>query len=410
MAEDWFVKIEGKEKGPITGQQLRVAVAKGKVLAEHLIRRGTDGPWVPAGRVKGLFPEQPSGDAKKAAGQAKPAKPPAKPGPLAAAQAAPQPPASDIPAELTLGSHGHKKHVTMNVDKLNISAQPVKVAGRKTRGVPGLKKDEQKKLNMILLSVIGVGMTLVILAFGIALATGKLSSPPEETKKKEEPKVEETPKEKPKETKEKPKDDDSWAPACTAESIRRGDVEIKVLKPVWETPPETLKELSGDFPQILVLPVKLNLWKDDADEPVKLTNWSDDSLKERVLLKDENDEKPGKTSHYKFLGAEVKDKAKSIVPGKSVHVRLAFVPRVKTPNLLHLELPTEAFGGKGKTMRFEVVKKFLGDRPEVKDEGDDSGAKESSTKKKEKEKESEDDAAPAAKPKPKKKSADDEGN
>jgi hypothetical protein len=405
MAEDWFVKIEGKEKGPLNGQQLRTAVAKGKVLPEYLIRRGTDGPWVPAGRVKGLFPAQAAGDPAKPA-KAKVAKPAAKTPPLAAAQAAPQPPASDIPAELTLGSHGHKKHVSMNVDKLNISTQPVKVAGRKTRGVAGLKKEEQKKLNMILLGVIGVGMTIVILAFGIALATGKFSSPPEEAKK-EETKVEEKPKEKPKPEVKKEANDEAWNQAGTADTIKRGDVEIKVLKPVWEAPPETLKDLCGDYPQTLVVPVKLNLWKDDAEEPVKLTNWGDDSLKERVVLKDDNDEKPGKTTHYKFFGAEVKDKAKSIVPGKSVHVRLVFIPRTKTPNLLHLELPTEAFGVKGKPMRFEVAKKNIPERPEVKDD-DDSDSKE--TKKKPSAKESDEEAAPAAKAKKKKKSADDEGN
>ena len=156
------------------------------------------------------------------------------------------------------------------------------MAGRKTRGVAGLKKEEQKKLNMILLGVIGGGMVIVLLAFGIAAGDGQaLLQPPEEAKK-EEPKVEEKPKEKPKEVKEKPERKTTWGTGRTAESIHRGNVEIKVLKPVREAPPETLKEVAGDYPQILVLPDQAEpAGKTMPTKPVKLTNWSDDSLKDK---------------------------------------------------------------------------------------------------------------------------------
>ncbi len=77
MSDDWFCKIEGKKVGPLTGQQLRTIVAKGKLRPEHLVRRGGEGPWVPAGRVKGLFPEKrpaSPGDGKQAGpGGGKPA-------------------------------------------------------------------------------------------------------------------------------------------------------------------------------------------------------------------------------------------------------------------------------------------------------------------------------------------------
>ena len=61
MSADWFCKIGEKKIGPLNGQQLKTIVAKGQLKPEHLVRRGSEGPWVPAGRIKGLFPEGPAG-------------------------------------------------------------------------------------------------------------------------------------------------------------------------------------------------------------------------------------------------------------------------------------------------------------------------------------------------------------
>ena len=90
MSEGWFCKIGEKKIGPLSVQQLKTIAARGQLRAEHLVRRGDAGPWVPAGRVKGLFPEKPSaGEGQPAA--AKPAQ--AK----TVARAAPAPPASELP-------------------------------------------------------------------------------------------------------------------------------------------------------------------------------------------------------------------------------------------------------------------------------------------------------------------------
>jgi len=91
MAADWFCEILGNELGPLSPKQLRTLVEKGKLSPDDRVRQGTGGAWVPAGRVKGLFPSadaappdqsqasrpvkavaEPRGDSKPAA------KPPAK--------------------------------------------------------------------------------------------------------------------------------------------------------------------------------------------------------------------------------------------------------------------------------------------------------------------------------------------
>ena len=55
MAAVWFCEISGKRFGPLSSKQLRAMVAKGRLTPEHLLRQGTEGAWVPASRVKGLF-------------------------------------------------------------------------------------------------------------------------------------------------------------------------------------------------------------------------------------------------------------------------------------------------------------------------------------------------------------------
>ena len=177
MAAEWFCKIGEKKYGPWNDKQLKTVVAKGQLKPEHLVRQGSEGPWVPAGRVKGLFPSGTAGNAQspgkklpKAGAQASPrgpAKPgtsPAKAGGLPTATEAPSPPPADMPQELTLG--GHKHHVLMNVDSLNIQAAQIDMSRRKVRtGLKGLKKEDQKKMTIILWCFGGGGILFGVLAF-----------------------------------------------------------------------------------------------------------------------------------------------------------------------------------------------------------------------------------------------------
>ena len=172
MSSEWFCKIGEKKVGPLNAQQLKTIVAKGQLKPEHLVRRGSEGPWVAAGRIKGLFA---AGDAKSP--KEKPV-PSGKPLPQAAASAAPPAtgesppvagsPAVDIPQELSLGQQ-HKHHVKMNVDKFDIETTPVMLSRRKSkRGLETMKKSDQKKLKTILFSVIGGGMAFALIVFFFA--------------------------------------------------------------------------------------------------------------------------------------------------------------------------------------------------------------------------------------------------
>jgi hypothetical protein len=56
MFTTWYVKVGAKEHGPYLPSQLKRLAEEGKVSPESEVRRGTDGSWVRARRVKGLFP------------------------------------------------------------------------------------------------------------------------------------------------------------------------------------------------------------------------------------------------------------------------------------------------------------------------------------------------------------------
>ena len=56
MASQWFCKIDGRERGPLTSQALKSMADKGRIQPDDPVRQGADGSWVPASRVKGLFP------------------------------------------------------------------------------------------------------------------------------------------------------------------------------------------------------------------------------------------------------------------------------------------------------------------------------------------------------------------
>ena len=55
MAAEWYCKVSGKTFGPVSAEQLKTLASQGKLTPRHEVRRGTDGSWVPADRVKGLF-------------------------------------------------------------------------------------------------------------------------------------------------------------------------------------------------------------------------------------------------------------------------------------------------------------------------------------------------------------------
>jgi hypothetical protein len=55
MASTWFVRGGGKIYGPIDAARLKQLVADKKINEQTDVAQSNAGPWVPAGRVKGLF-------------------------------------------------------------------------------------------------------------------------------------------------------------------------------------------------------------------------------------------------------------------------------------------------------------------------------------------------------------------
>jgi len=55
MATLWFYKVMGEEFGPCSAAELKEQAALGNIREDWLVRKGTDGQWVSAWRVKGLF-------------------------------------------------------------------------------------------------------------------------------------------------------------------------------------------------------------------------------------------------------------------------------------------------------------------------------------------------------------------
>ena len=55
MANEWYVQQGGKQYGPLTAANLKKLAAEGKITPATTVRLGSEGTWVAAARVQGLF-------------------------------------------------------------------------------------------------------------------------------------------------------------------------------------------------------------------------------------------------------------------------------------------------------------------------------------------------------------------
>lgn len=65
MAADWFYLCGSERVGPLSAEELRVQALAGHVTPETPVRRGSEGNWVPARKVKGLCQVPPPAPAAK---------------------------------------------------------------------------------------------------------------------------------------------------------------------------------------------------------------------------------------------------------------------------------------------------------------------------------------------------------
>ena len=200
MGAEWFCQMAGRELGPLSSQQIKMMAASGRLQPADSIRQGANGPWLPAARVKGLFPAAGNSPARKNGQQAPAAKKPASANPSAngtkraggGQAAAPrsaraivvparqprqtqQPAAAPSPAadffdELACGIPEPKKG--FNVGRLAIDSTPVKVAGRKSSRVGGMNKAERTQMMRIMGGVIGGALVLSVIMVAIYLLRG----------------------------------------------------------------------------------------------------------------------------------------------------------------------------------------------------------------------------------------------
>lgn len=55
MASQWYCRLMGTEMGPFTSKQLLEMARSHQITPDDSVRKGADGKWVGAHRVKGLF-------------------------------------------------------------------------------------------------------------------------------------------------------------------------------------------------------------------------------------------------------------------------------------------------------------------------------------------------------------------
>jgi hypothetical protein len=56
---EWYFQAMGQELGPFSAAELKTKVDGGQIQADTMVRRGADGKWLFADRVKGLLPSRP---------------------------------------------------------------------------------------------------------------------------------------------------------------------------------------------------------------------------------------------------------------------------------------------------------------------------------------------------------------
>ena len=60
MAVELFAEIDGKVYGPLTADQVRKLASSGRLKPDDRVRKGSDGAWARAGRIPGLFDDEPA--------------------------------------------------------------------------------------------------------------------------------------------------------------------------------------------------------------------------------------------------------------------------------------------------------------------------------------------------------------
>ena len=94
MAVEWFCQVSGEQLGPLSARQLKTMAQRGQLTPDSQVRQGSNGKWVPAGRVKGLFSSPDSSEAWSDSSEVPMAQPAAQSAAAPTAKRAPRAPAN----------------------------------------------------------------------------------------------------------------------------------------------------------------------------------------------------------------------------------------------------------------------------------------------------------------------------
>ena len=56
MADDWYIRINNVDRGPLSAETLKQLALEGKITPKTPLKKGPSGSWALASGLKGLFP------------------------------------------------------------------------------------------------------------------------------------------------------------------------------------------------------------------------------------------------------------------------------------------------------------------------------------------------------------------
>lgn len=403
MLAEWFCRISGDDLGPLSSGELKAMAADGRLRPEDYLRKGTEGPWLLAAGIKGLFPAE--GSAPGASGPtrlpvAKPLKdpgadPPPRPRPASLPAARPAAPpavrrrsqrrsASELPAAqpspkvppipAATGPGGSAGAEPERFDIVTDADTPAaRTAGRTTGGPAGRRSRRRRNtivIGSLVMLVIGLAVAGVVLAvanrdFGESAkraneATSGAPTDDGEILAGTEDPAPDSPQRRGAGA-SGPSDepgDPQWLDASKS-AIRREDVGVRISSAKIVGPRE-IQEVLGlsGRPRRTYLLVVVDVENLSGDRQLEYTRWgSGSSISRRVRLSD-NLDKTYRMTRFVEAGARGPSTSAPIGPSERIEDLLVFQRPAEGVEFLRLELPAAALGMQG-TLRFKIPREMI---------------------------------------------------
>jgi len=356
MAGLWFCKLAGVTTGPLKPSALRALAESGKLAPDDLVRQGTEGPWVPARHVRGLFVRQvPGGLAASgesvSSGREEVLEGAAPSGTVASAnpqggqcravptaRLLPQPP--PVPDQTPPESLEDTPSTGEKSLALDFTPQTPLAAGSHTKTVPLTPVLPYRRQQNNVLMIVGLAVTAVaLLVVVVLLFTGVIPLGMQSSGAQKKPSDVAAPPALANQEESSAPSEISWVDAAK-KGIRRGTTSVSILSARLAPAPASWVEKPGEY---LLLDVQV---KNQAEDKILFfAGWSR-AAQEGTLLK-LADNKGGvyrQIPRMDALGSEDSG-GERILPGGSAKDTLVFEPPkdLETLKYFRLELPGRAF-------------------------------------------------------------------